>query len=105
MKERELLSQIIKQQLERAQQRMKLQADKNWSERSFAPGDMVYMKLQQYVQASVATRSNKKLSMDLSKYWRRLVKLHINWSCHKAARFIWSFMCPSGNSTFQEMFR
>jgi hypothetical protein len=41
---------------------MKAQADKNRSERSFAVGDMVYMKLQPYVQSSVATRSNKKLS-------------------------------------------
>jgi hypothetical protein len=32
MKERELLSRIIQQQLERAQQRMKSQADKNQSE-------------------------------------------------------------------------
>lgn len=41
---------------------MKSQADKNRSERTFAPGDMVYMKLQPYVKTSVANRSNKKLS-------------------------------------------
>jgi hypothetical protein len=41
---------------------MKSQADKNQSEWTFAAGDMVYMKLQPYVQTSVAARSNKKLS-------------------------------------------
>lgn len=62
MKERELLSRVIQQQLERARQRMKSQVDKNRSERSFEVGDMVYIKLQPYVQSSVANRSNKKLS-------------------------------------------
>jgi hypothetical protein len=55
MKERELLTRLIQQQLQRAQQRMKAQADKNRSERSFQIGDMVYMKLQPYVQSSVVT--------------------------------------------------
>jgi hypothetical protein len=40
---------------------MKSQADKNRSERSFAVGDMVYLKLQPYVQASLAPRANRKL--------------------------------------------
>ena len=62
MKERELLKRIIQMQLQRAQQRMKSQADKHRSEREFQPGDLVYMKLQPYVQSSVAARSNKKLS-------------------------------------------
>jgi hypothetical protein len=62
LKERELLSKIIQQQLQRAQQRMKVQADKHRVEREFQTGDMVYMKLQPYVQSSVAARSNKKLS-------------------------------------------
>jgi hypothetical protein len=62
LKERELLSKIIQHQLQRAQQRMKAQADKHRVEREFQTGDMVYMKLQPYVQSSVAARSNKKLS-------------------------------------------
>jgi len=62
MKERELLKRIIQMQLQRAQQRMKSQADKHRSEREFQPGDLVYMKLQPYVQSSVAARTNKKLS-------------------------------------------
>jgi hypothetical protein len=45
LKERELLKRLIQQQLLRAQQRMKHQADKNRIERSFEVGDMVYLKL------------------------------------------------------------
>jgi hypothetical protein len=41
---------------------MKFQADKNRTEREFKVGDMVYLKLQPYVQTSVATRANHKLS-------------------------------------------
>jgi Rps23 Pro-64 3,4-dihydroxylase Tpa1-like proline 4-hydroxylase len=66
MKERELLSRIVQQQLERAQQRMKSQADKNRSERTFAPGDMVYMKLQPYVQTSVAKKLSFRYYADIS---------------------------------------
>lgn len=41
---------------------MQRQADKNRSERSFAIGDWVYMKLQPYVQSSVSLRAHHKLS-------------------------------------------
>jgi hypothetical protein len=41
---------------------MKSQADKHRVECVFQPGDWVYMKLQAYVQSSMAARSNKKLS-------------------------------------------
>lgn len=40
---------------------MKHQADKGRSERSFNVGDFVYLKLQLYVQSSVAPRSHHKL--------------------------------------------
>lgn len=41
---------------------MKLQADKRHSERSFQVGDLVYLKLQPYIQASLALRAHQKLS-------------------------------------------
>lgn len=41
---------------------MKHFADKGRSEREFAMGDMVYLRLQPYIQSSVAPRSNHKLS-------------------------------------------
>jgi len=62
LKERDMLNRLIHQQLLRAQQRMKHQADKNRSERTFAVGDSVYLKLQPYIQSSVAPRSNQKLA-------------------------------------------
>jgi ribosomal protein L21E len=45
-----------------AQQRMKKQADLKRSEREFAEGDMVYLKLQPHIQSFVAPRSNHKLT-------------------------------------------
>jgi ribosomal protein L21E len=62
IQERELLSELIKQQLLRAQHRMKHQADTHQYERSFEVGDRVYLKLQPHVQSSVAFRSNQKLA-------------------------------------------
>ncbi|XP_062187935.1 uncharacterized protein LOC133891241 [Phragmites australis] len=62
LKERQLMTKLIQQHLSRAQNRMKMQADKKRIERSFAVGDYVYLKIQPYVQSSVATRSNHKLS-------------------------------------------
>jgi hypothetical protein len=56
------MNNLIQQQLARAQQRMKVQADKNRTERSFAVGDLVYLKLQPYIQSSLAPRSNQKLA-------------------------------------------
>ena len=41
---------------------MKTHADKSRSERQFAVGDWVYLKLQPYVQASLAPRANQKLA-------------------------------------------
>lgn len=53
---------LIQQHLVRAKNRMKMQADKQRTERSFDVGNWVYVKLQLYVQSSVAARSNQKLS-------------------------------------------
>lgn len=56
LSERNLLTTLIQQQLLRAQQRMKHQADEKRSERTFPEGDMVFLKLQPYVQSSLAPR-------------------------------------------------
>jgi hypothetical protein len=53
---------LIKQHLSRAKLRMKKQADKHRSERQFSVGDKVWVKLQPYVQSSLAPRSNQKLA-------------------------------------------
>ena len=60
--ERATMLASVRHHLHRAQQRMKVQADKRRSERSFAVGDFVYLKLQPYVQSSLAPRAHQKLS-------------------------------------------
>ncbi|KAJ1275683.1 hypothetical protein BS78_05G154600, partial [Paspalum vaginatum] len=62
LKEQNLLVNLIIQQLLRVQQRMKHQADSHHSEREFAVGDWVYLKLQPHIQSSVAPCGNYKLS-------------------------------------------
>lgn len=63
LSERNLLTQLIQQQLNRAQQqRMKHQSDKNRSEREFQVGDFIFLKLQSDVQSSLVVQGNQKLS-------------------------------------------
>ena len=57
-----MMNTLIQQHLARDQQRMKTQADKSHSERQFTVGDWVYLKLQPYVQTSLAPRANQKLA-------------------------------------------
>ena len=45
LRDRELMTDLIKQHLHRAKQRMKKQADANRSERQFQPEDWVFLKL------------------------------------------------------------
>lgn len=61
MQEREVMISSVRQHLLHAQQRMKHQADKKRSDRQFDIGDSVFLKLQPYVQASLAPRANSKL--------------------------------------------
>jgi transposase InsO family protein len=62
MKQKSAMQALIQQHLARAQNHMKIQADKNNTERSFNVGDWVYAKLQPYVQTSVAPRARQKLA-------------------------------------------
>ena len=49
LKDRNLLTNLIQQQLLRARQRMKHHVDANRFEREFLVGDMVYLKLQLHI--------------------------------------------------------
>lgn len=62
LKERMVITSLLHQHLHRARQRMKHQADKKRSERQFAVGDWVFMKVQPHAQSSVAVRVNQKLA-------------------------------------------
>jgi hypothetical protein len=62
LQERAIMNTLIRQHLTRAQVHMKKQADKNMSECEFSVGTFVYLKLQPYVQSSVMSRANQKLS-------------------------------------------
>jgi hypothetical protein len=55
-------TELLRAQLLRAQQRMKTYADKNRTERHFAVGEQVLLKLQPYAQQSVVNRPYPKLS-------------------------------------------
>lgn len=60
------MQQLLKDNLSKAQERMKHYVDMRRSDRTFQVGDMVYLKLQPYSQTSLALRKHLKLS---SKYY------------------------------------
>ena len=62
LKERQQMQDVLRQHLVRAKQIMKAQADKRRSWREFQVGDQAFLKLQPYIQTSVAHRANHKLS-------------------------------------------
>ncbi|OIT32972.1 hypothetical protein A4A49_14857 [Nicotiana attenuata] len=63
---RQQMQQLLKDNLQKAQERMKLYTDQKRTERAFQVGDMACLKLQPYRQTSLALRKNLKLS---SKYY------------------------------------
>jgi len=56
------MQQLVHQHLLRAQNKMKHHADHKRTFREFSASDSVYVKLQPYVQTSIATRSSNKLA-------------------------------------------
>lgn len=66
LRNRQVATQVIRDNLLKAQARIKQQADKKRKEREFAIGDMVYLKIQPYRHTSLSTHRNAKLH---SKYY------------------------------------
>lgn len=61
--ERQAYAALLKQKLASAQNRMKIQADKKWTDREFQVGEFVLVKLQPYVQTTVVSRPCPKLAL------------------------------------------
>lgn len=97
LKQCHTITALVQQQLLRAQQRMKHQADKHRVERQFVVGDLVWLKIQPYVQSSLATRICTKLAY---KYFgpyeveAKVGSVAISSSCHLSLRCILFSMSP-----------
>ncbi|WVZ83700.1 LOW QUALITY PROTEIN: hypothetical protein U9M48_030821 [Paspalum notatum var. saurae] len=95
LRNRQVAQQVIKDNLQKAQNRIKHQADKNRQERQFAVGDMVYLKIQPYRHTSLSSHRSLKLH---SKYygpfesWNRLVELLTRSYCLKVAHYMTFFI-------------
>jgi hypothetical protein len=61
LRNRQLTLQVIKDNLLKAQDRIKHQADKHRTEKEFTVGDMVYLKIQPYRHTSLSTHRSLKL--------------------------------------------
>lgn len=75
LQERQVMSGLIQQHLQRAKSRMKKQADHKRSERVLQVGDWVFLKLQPYVQSSLAPRANQKLAFRFFGPYKVLAKI------------------------------
>lgn len=75
LQERQVMSCLIQQHLQRAKSRMKKQADHKRSERVLQVGDWVFLKLQPYVQSSLAPRANQKLAFRFFGPYKVLAKI------------------------------
>jgi hypothetical protein len=62
LQNRQVMNDLILQHFARAKERMKRQADKKRTERQSQVGDKVFVKIQPYVQSTLAHRANQKLS-------------------------------------------
>jgi hypothetical protein len=60
LSDRQLHTELLKQQLMKAQHRTKMQADKNRVDREFQVGEKVMLKLQPYAQTSLVNRVRDK---------------------------------------------
>jgi hypothetical protein len=101
MIERQNFLELLKQNLARAQHKMKLSADSNRSDKSFQVGEMVLLKLQPYSQSTVVNIPCPKLAMKffgpykvLEKVGTSAYKLDLPDNCHVHSVFHVSQLKP-----------
>lgn len=75
LRNRQLATQVIKDNLQKAQARIKHQVDKHRTDRSFSVGDMVYLKLRPYRHTSLSTHGCLKLHSKFYGPFRILEKI------------------------------
>ncbi|XP_073357824.1 uncharacterized protein [Aegilops tauschii subsp. strangulata] len=75
LREREIMIELLQQQLKLAQDRMKRQADKHRTDKAFEVGDAVLLKLQPFIQSSVAQRPHQKLAFRYFGPYRILARI------------------------------
>lgn len=75
LKSRDQLSIMLRENLQKVQQMMKLSADKRMTEMSFEIGDWIFFGLQPYRQKPVSMRHNLKLSPKFYGPFRKIEKI------------------------------
>jgi hypothetical protein len=84
LQERQVASELLRERLAQAQNRMKQMANKGRTPREFQVGEFVLLKLQPYAQKTMVKghiQSYPLSSLVLSKLWQELVLWLIDWSC------------------------
>ena len=97
MEDRNHMLDELREQLLKAQNRMKMQADKHRRNVTYQVGDKVFLKVQPYRLKPLAKRINQKLSprfYGLMRSLRRWEQQPINCNCHRILGSIQSSMCP-----------
>lgn len=98
LEEHAVIQDLLQQQLNRAQQQMKTQADKRRSFRAFNLGDQFFLKLQPYIQTSAAPHANHKLWYKFFGPFPIIEKVNMSptkCNCHHTRRFTRCFTYPS----------
>lgn len=88
---------LLKNNLNHSHDKMIKQANKKRQDKQFKVGELVYLRLHNYRQHSVASRENQKLSkrfLDLTKYWNVLARSHIDFNYQQLLRYTQSSMFP-----------
>lgn len=90
---RNRVTQLLRENLVEAQNRMKIYADSHISEREFNVGDQVYLKFQDNLLLLLENVQGYLLNilvhlLSLTK----LGRLHTNWSCHRRVQSTWCSM-------------